>query len=230
MNTLNNHSFQPKSRRQRLLIKPALNLWKMMYNTFTVAGAPLIALLVFRPLLDKTKEFQFPINVRYPFNTKIFPLYEIAFLHQIISVTYVVIFIYNADMLIVALLVFIETQCDILCDDLQNLQDDKTINFNKKLIASITHHKEISKNLDAEFFAHLVLVIFYMLQIFAYCWFGNEVEAKSNQIPYSVFKSNWTHHSLSTRKNMMMLVMRSQKPIRLSTFNLFYLSLDIYIK
>ncbi|RZC36477.1 7tm 6 domain containing protein [Asbolus verrucosus] len=143
LKTLNDDLFQPKSLRQRQLIAPALNFWKMVYNAFTAAGAPVITLWVFRPLLNKSNEFQLPINVWYPFNTKTSPFYEIAFFHQIISVFYTVIFVYNADMLIAALMVYIGAQCDILSDDLSNLQEKSVISFNKQLANSIKHHKQI---------------------------------------------------------------------------------------
>ncbi|RZC42780.1 7tm 6 domain containing protein, partial [Asbolus verrucosus] len=88
----------------------------------------------------------------------------------------------------------------------------------------------LDHNMDVRFFVHVVLVAFYMIQIFTYCWFGNEVEIKSNQIPHSIFESDWTRHSLKIKKDMMMLIVKSQKPIKLSALNLFYLSLDVYIK
>ncbi|RZB39714.1 7tm 6 domain containing protein, partial [Asbolus verrucosus] len=126
-------------------------------------------------------------------------------------VFYSVIFLYNVDMLIASLMVFIGAQCDILCDNLRNLRGNTTASFKKKLKQFIKHHKEILKfaencnkffsfillgqflasstllsltlyrlaldeNFNVKFLAHIVLVVFYMIQIFTYCWFGNEVE------------------------------------------------------
>ncbi|RZC39102.1 7tm 6 domain containing protein, partial [Asbolus verrucosus] len=262
--------FQPKFLGQRLLIKRSLDFWKIIYNTFTAAGGPVIILWVLLPLMNKSK--QLPLSFWYPYDTKNSPLFEITCLHQIMSFFFSVIAIFNIDMLVAALMVFIGTQCDILCDDLRNLHDNITASFSENLIKSIKHHQEIlifaercneyisfillgqflassvilsfilyglalvnvkvlfDDSLDVRFFAHVVLVVFYMIQIFTYCWFGNEVEVKSNKIPYSIFESDWTRHSLTNKQNMMMLIVKSQKPIRLSAYNLFYLSLEIYIK
>ncbi|RZC38783.1 7tm 6 domain containing protein [Asbolus verrucosus] len=193
MTTLNSDIFQPKTLKQKCLVEPALNFWRIIYNAFTTIGGPVITLWLFLPLLSKNKQFQLPINVWYPYNTKTSLFYKITYIHQIFSVFYTVIFVYNADMLIAALMVYVGAQCDILCDDLRSLQDDQADNFFKKLINSIQHHEEIlrsviislilyrlalNKHLDIKFVAHIILVTFYMLQIFTYCWFGNEVIVK----------------------------------------------------
>ncbi|RZC36188.1 7tm 6 domain containing protein [Asbolus verrucosus] len=237
--TLNNGRFQPKCLRQRLLIEPALNFWKMVYNAFTASGGPVISLWVLLPLLNKSREL--PLSFWYPYNTKTSLVYEMTYLHQVVSIFYTLIAVYNIDMLIAALMVFIGAQCDILSDNLRSLQANTAASFNKKLINSIKHHQEIlsfakncnqffnvtllgqflassvilslilyrlalDKNVDIKFCAHVVLVAFYMIQIFTYCWFGNEVEIKSNQIPYSIFESEWTHYALIGKEDMMTFI------------------------
>ncbi|RZC34872.1 7tm 6 domain containing protein, partial [Asbolus verrucosus] len=185
-----------------------------------------------------SKKFQLPLQFWYPYNTKSSPFYEITYLHQAISLFYTVMAIYNIDMLIAALMIFIGAQCDILSDKLRNFESNS-------LITSIKHHQEIlisvilslvlyrlalDKILDIKLFTNLIIVVFYMIQIFTYCWFGNEVEVKSNQIPHSIYESDWTRHSLREKKNIMMLLLKSKKPIKLSAYNLFYLSLETFIK
>ncbi|RZB39518.1 7tm 6 domain containing protein [Asbolus verrucosus] len=265
MATLNTDMFQPKTIQQKMLIKPALNFWKLVYNIFTAAGGPLTSLWVFLPLLTKTKKIALPVSVWYPYDIQASPMYEITYLYQIVSVFYIVVAIYNIDMLISALMMYTGAQCDILCDNLRNLEDNESRNFNRKLIDCIRHHQEIlifAENCNEFFnliflgqffgssvlialilfrlvlnnqsyiqiFTHFLLVTFYMVQIFTYCWFGNEVQVKSRQIPYSVFESDWVQHSLEIRKSMIIFVIRSHRPVKLSAFNLFYLSLDVYIK
>ncbi|RZC37966.1 7tm 6 domain containing protein, partial [Asbolus verrucosus] len=222
MTTLNSDVFQPKNFRQRQLIAPALDFWKMVYNVFTAAGGPTVVLWLIAPLLIRTKEFQLPFKIWYPYNTKVSPLYEITYCHQTLAYVYTAISVYNADMLIAALMVFIGAQCDILSDDLRNLRDNTVVSFNKKLRNCIRHHQLI--------LTYIVTITFYLIQISTYCWFGNEAKVKSNQISHAVFESDWIHQPLERKKNILMIIIRSQKPIRLSAFNLFYLSLDIYIQ
>nr|XP_015833042.1 PREDICTED: odorant receptor Or1 isoform X4 [Tribolium castaneum] len=66
------------------------------------------------------------------------------------------------------------------------------------------------------------------LQIFLYCWFGNEVEAKSSKIPYSAFESDWTGAPIEAKKNLLIFILRTQKPIKMSAINLFSLSLETF--
>ncbi|KAJ3635808.1 hypothetical protein MTP99_008684 [Tenebrio molitor] len=68
------------------------------------------------------------------------------------------------------------------------------------------------------------------VQIFMYCWFGNEVEVKSSSIPYAVFECEWTDFPQEVKKKLLFFTMRLQKPVKLSALNLIYLSLDTFMK
>ncbi|RZB40796.1 7tm 6 domain containing protein [Asbolus verrucosus] len=80
-----------------------------------------------------------------------------------------------------------------------------------------------------EFYTLLCSMASMIVQIFTYCWFGNEVEIKSDQIAYAAFESDWTKQTLQAKKILIIFTIRTQKPIKLSTFNLFYLSLTTYM-
>ncbi|RZC32089.1 odorant receptor Or1 [Asbolus verrucosus] len=77
-----------------------------------------------------------------------------------------------------------------------------------------------------EFFTYIIYGMAIIVEIFMFCWFGNEVEIKSKNIPYATFESDWTAASLEVKKKMVFFAMRCQRPIKLSALNLFYLSLD----
>ncbi|RZC37653.1 7tm 6 domain containing protein [Asbolus verrucosus] len=68
------------------------------------------------------------------------------------------------------------------------------------------------------------------VEIFMYCWFGNEVEVKSSKIIYAVFECDWFQMSHQTKKVMIFFVSRCQKPVKVSALNLFYLSLETFVK
>ncbi|XP_068910432.1 odorant receptor Or1-like [Tenebrio molitor] len=84
--------------------------------------------------------------------------------------------------------------------------------------------------LSSEFFSCIAFTFSMTLEIFIYCWFGNEVEIKSRNVVYTVFKSNWTDASMEVKKNMIFFVMRCQRPVKMSALNLFYLSLDTFMR
>jgi hypothetical protein len=45
-----------------------------------------------------------------------------------------------------------------------------------------------------------------------------------------MFESAWITQPIPVKKNMIIFVERAQHPIKLSTFKLFYLSLDTYVR
>ncbi|RZC41655.1 7tm 6 and/or Imm37 domain containing protein [Asbolus verrucosus] len=74
----------------------------------------------------------------------------------------------------------------------------------------------------SEFYSMVTFGIAIIVEIFMYCWFGNEVEIKSSNIPYAAFESNWTEASMEVKKNLIYFILRCQKPLKMSALNLFY--------
>ncbi|RZC42226.1 7tm 6 domain containing protein [Asbolus verrucosus] len=83
---------------------------------------------------------------------------------------------------------------------------------------------------SSEFFALFAYLAAVAVQIFLYCWFGNEVEVKSRQIPYAIFESDWTGASVELKKLMVIFVERNQKPLKVMALDLFFLNLDTFMK
>ncbi|RZC41867.1 7tm 6 domain containing protein, partial [Asbolus verrucosus] len=214
------------------------------------------------------KDSRLPFLAWYPYNSKVSPFYEITYVYQIVSISFIAIANSNIDTLIAALNMYIGAQFDILCDDLRNLQDltqSASLSFNEKLTDCIQHHKKIlsfaedSNNcfnwiIFLQFFASslsISLTLFQMtvvipltnefnslfsfvsamlVEIFIYCWFGNEVEIKSSNVPYALFESDWINVDKETKRNMIIFMLRCQKPLKISALNLFYLSLETFMR
>ncbi|RZC36253.1 7tm 6 domain containing protein [Asbolus verrucosus] len=263
---INSDIFQPKSEKQKKLVKSNLSEWKRFYVIFMTNCWNAVLLFSTFPILDKSvKEYRLPFMAWYPYNTKVSPSYEITYVYQCISLLFIATTNINIDTLIAALNMYIGAQCDILCDDLQNLQnDDPSSDIDEGLMKCITHHKKIMKftSDSNKFFNWIVFVQFFasavsialslfqltvvtpfsnefytyamygvavIVEIFIYCWFGNEVELKSKKIPYAIFESDWTDASLTVKKKMVFFTMKCQTPIKLSALNLFYLSIENFI-
>ncbi|KAJ3663304.1 hypothetical protein Zmor_007605 [Zophobas morio] len=64
-----------------------------------------------------------------------------CFIATIISISVLVTADVNLDMFVVALIIFVSAQCDILCDELRN--NLRRPNFHEKFLRCIKHHKEI---------------------------------------------------------------------------------------
>ncbi|KAJ3663643.1 hypothetical protein Zmor_007884 [Zophobas morio] len=69
-----------------------------------------------------------------------------------------------------------------------------------------------------------------VVQIFLYCFFGNEVQVTSDKLSYAAFESNWMELSVATKKMLIFFTMNLQKPVQLSALDLFYLTLDTFMR
>ncbi|XP_070150161.1 odorant receptor 46a-like [Polyergus mexicanus] len=67
-----------------------------------------------------------------------------------------------------------------------------------------------------------------MLQIFFYCWYGNELELKSKNIANSIYFSNWTLTTSHERRSLILIMINSQKELTFSDKRIFTLSLDTF--
>ncbi|RZB40289.1 7tm 6 domain containing protein, partial [Asbolus verrucosus] len=138
---MNKDLFQVKTINHWNLIQPALLIWKMTYFTFWLLATSTIFMWSISPILDKSfKEYQLPFPALYPYDTQKSPFYEITYVHQVIGVFIVGTTDSNLDTLISALMTFVGAQCDILCDNLRNIDYKK---FNEQLKTCMRHHKEI---------------------------------------------------------------------------------------
>ncbi|XP_063926025.1 odorant receptor 4-like [Zophobas morio] len=221
MVTLNSEMFQPKNLRQKDMIEPSLNSWKMVYTVFSSMAYSTLFFWGTFPFLDNlVQQHQLPFLAWYPWNAKVSPLYEITYAYQMASVSFICILNLNIDTLIAALNMYTGAQCDILCDDLRHIHEFADINARlKSCVAAFS----------SQFYSSLFYVSAVVVEIFMYCWYGNEVEIKSSNIPYAVFESDWTETSLEVQKHIVFFILRCQKPIKLSALNLFYLTLDTFV-
>ncbi|KAJ3663410.1 hypothetical protein Zmor_007676 [Zophobas morio] len=259
MVTINSDLFQPKSPTQRELVEFTLNPWKKaykMYNSMTMAA---FCAWSVAPLTDGSiANHELPFPAWFPYNYKPSPFYEITFLYQFISMGVTSFINVNIDTLIAALNVYVGAQCQILCDDLRTVdlsqqlrgcikhhkailtfaeKSNKFFNwivfvqfFTSVLsIAMAMFQMTMDVPFTTDFFARVFYVTAITIQIFVYCWFGNEVTLQSGNIPSATFESNWIGKPLEVRKSLVLIILRSQKPIKMSALNLFYLSLDTFM-
>ncbi|XP_015838678.1 odorant receptor Or1 isoform X2 [Tribolium castaneum] len=252
--------FKPRNRQQVVMVQSRVNFWKKIYFMFTGMGVATMFFWALFPIMDGTvKEHRLPFLAWYPFSVNKSPFYEITYIYQIVSVFFIVIVNMNSDMLLVALMNILGVQCDLLCDNLKNIQFRERIN--EEFLRCVNHHMQIlSYASDCnKFFNTIVLAQFFttvvslgltmyqltivtpftsefysfivyggavLMEIFLYCWFGNE----SLNIPFASFGFDWTIGSVGLQKNLIIFIAKSQRPIRMSALNLFHLSLETFVK
>ncbi|XP_063925633.1 odorant receptor Or1-like [Zophobas morio] len=141
-NDLEKDIFQPTNEGQILLIEPHLKMWKVAYFVFCIPSTAVVALFAAFPILDqRIKEYRLPFSAWYPYNTKISPLYELTYLYQVIAILFMATVNVNTDILISALMMYVAAQCDILCDELRNLNASE--NIHEKIIICVRRHQAL---------------------------------------------------------------------------------------
>nr|XP_015833046.1 PREDICTED: odorant receptor Or1 isoform X7 [Tribolium castaneum] len=139
---LKTYQFKPKNIHQTQLIKPFLNLWKILYVGYSINVYLIVAMWSLLPVLNGwTWQKKLPFPARYPLDVTKSPYYELAYVYQFICIWYITVANLNLDTIIIALMMYTSCQCDLLCDDLKNLTETRF--FDKKLIECIKHHKAI---------------------------------------------------------------------------------------
>ncbi|KAJ3663554.1 hypothetical protein Zmor_007805 [Zophobas morio] len=263
MKMLNHELFQPRDVGQVVLVQPNLDSWKTIYQMFMVTALGGNLFWAAFPLFDTANgEKRLPFLAWYPYDTSISPFYQITYVHQVLTYTYIGFTHINTDTFIAALNMYISSQFDILCDNLKNLHFSNNVKAN--LVKCIKHHWLILSFAEktSQFLKSIILLQFFIsviimgitlfqitivapfsaeflflvsyemgivAQIFIYCWFGNEVEVKSNNVSFAIYGSKWPDFSKEVQKNVWFFMFRSQTPVRMSSLNVFYLSLESFM-
>nr|AWT23255.1 OR1 [Hycleus cichorii]AWT23256.1 OR6 [Hycleus cichorii] len=69
-----------------------------------------------------------------------------------------------------------------------------------------------------------------LVQLWMYCWFGNEIILKSIQVGDACYNSKWYELDSKLIKNYVFLIMeRCKRPIAISVYGLATLSLTSYV-
>nr|XP_012223384.1 PREDICTED: LOW QUALITY PROTEIN: odorant receptor 46a, isoform A-like [Linepithema humile] len=74
----------------------------------------------------------------------------------------------------------------------------------------------------------VVYTICMFVQIYVYCWSGNEVILKSMSIGDAIYRMNWPFLSINEKKELLMIMIRSSSPIKFTSSFLITLSLQSY--
>ncbi|XP_025989687.2 odorant receptor Or2 [Solenopsis invicta] len=74
----------------------------------------------------------------------------------------------------------------------------------------------------------IIYTICMFVQIYVYCWSGNEVILKSTKVGDSVYHMNWPLLSVNDRRELLMIMLRSSLPLKFTSSFLITLSLQSY--
>ncbi|XP_062564187.1 odorant receptor 94a-like [Armigeres subalbatus] len=80
-------------------------------------------------------------------------------------------------------------------------------------------------NVSSTFYMYFYLISM-LTQIFLPCYSGNDVTLKSQKLTNALYTSDWYRLALNDRKDLKMMMLRTNKPIRLKAGNFFNFNLD----
>ncbi|KAJ3663316.1 hypothetical protein Zmor_007612 [Zophobas morio] len=141
--SLNSDNFQPKTEKQVIRAQLELNTYRKInyvYRSVVIASGVFWCAI---PLSDrKVNLYGLPFNIWYPYKVGLSPFYELTYLYQFVSILYIAIANVGVDMMVGALMIYICTQCIMLCDTLKKAESRKSDVINK-ISACVNHHKDI---------------------------------------------------------------------------------------
>nr|UEN71222.1 olfactory receptor 39 [Gregopimpla kuwanae] len=84
------------------------------------------------------------------------------------------------------------------------------------------------KIMSGEFLSMILYLLAILVQIFIYCWYGNEVMIKSIEVGNAAYAMDWTLLNVNIRKNILILMIRALRPIKFTSGYIMVLSIDSY--
>ncbi|XP_072762548.1 odorant receptor 10-like [Anoplolepis gracilipes] len=82
--------------------------------------------------------------------------------------------------------------------------------------------------MESESVTLIVYTMCMFSQIYMYCWSGNEVILKSNNMGNAVYHTNWPLLSISEKKDLLIIIICSKIPLKFTSSFLITLSLESY--
>ncbi|XP_076544268.1 uncharacterized protein LOC117603483 [Osmia lignaria lignaria] len=68
-----------------------------------------------------------------------------------------------------------------------------------------------------------------LMEVYLYCWFGNEMTLKSNEVGDAIYQMDWTILPADILKDFLLIMTRSMKPVKISCGHIFILSVESFM-
>ncbi|XP_076229128.1 uncharacterized protein LOC116424882 [Nomia melanderi] len=194
-----------------------------------------------------------------PYNYSSASLYTVTYVHQVLSVTISTQMDVAYDTLFSGLMFCINSQLEILGHRLRNIRSDQRgtarecarhLNYIYDFVAKMNERFELVLCVQfltsalsmcfvlyqftqsdgnarlAEMFMYAVCML---VEIFYYCWYGNEVRLKSLEIPDVIYASDWLNLDEKTKKTLLMIMIRSRIPMQFTSAHVVSMNIDTFM-
>nr|UTN00904.1 odorant receptor [Semanotus bifasciatus] len=87
----------------------------------------------------------------------------------------------------------------------------------------------VSNYLSFDSISMCLYLILMMYQLFCYCWYGNEILVQSSDFSTDIYNTDWLLTNSNTRKSLLLMMMRVQRPTMFTAGKFALLSLPTYM-
>ncbi|XP_076377257.1 odorant receptor 4-like isoform X1 [Megalopta genalis] len=197
-------------------------------------------------------------RVWLPFEYNSATIYSLVYLHHALTTVICVTAVVAYDTLFTGLMIQIYSQFEILRHRLRNVHRNendlvkhcarhhdhiyKFANMVNNEFRAVTFIQFVQSTAVlcfglyqltmSELDGNLADIAFYitclLLQIFYFCWFGNEVKLKSLEVPDMIFEIEWTTLSNKTKKMLLMMMRRATVPIEFTSLHIVSVNVETF--
>ncbi|XP_076223492.1 odorant receptor 10-like isoform X2 [Nomia melanderi] len=259
INTLREEPFLPKNPAEvDIKMKFDKIIESNAVQFLTVVQCILMVSWVSTPIMEsKSRKLVFRSWIPYNYSSP--TLYGVTYMHQMISTTADTVMHIAVDTLFNGFLLCIYCQLEILEYRLQHLAKHEqnsakecarhhnriykyaaTVNKSFQVVLCfqfiaagsmicfniyrLTQTKITEKGIET-----IMLMFCSLLQIFYYCWYGNEVKQKSLKIPDAILASNWESLDINSKRTLLMVMLRATFPMEFTSAHVVSVNLESFM-
>ncbi|XP_078053778.1 odorant receptor 49b-like [Augochlora pura] len=220
--------------------------------------ATMMLVWVSTPIME-AKNRKLAFRAWIPYNYSSVTLYTMTYLCQYVTLTFDTMMHISCDSLFNGLLICVYCQLEILMCRLQNIKNDQkraakmcAFHHHQIYIYATNVSRSFRLVLIFQLMAAVSMVCFCiyqltqvpfggkaveqimfmfcaLIQIFYYCWYGNEVRRKSLEVPDIIFESNWTNLDNGTKKVLLMIMLRATFPMEFRSAHIMSVNLESFM-
>nr|XP_031827715.1 odorant receptor 46a-like [Nomia melanderi] len=218
-------------------------------TVFTSVFGSCVLIIWITSLIRDTRNRVLAFRAWVPYNYSSPTLYTVTYTHQALSVTVSSLMNIAYDTLFSGLMFSIYSQLEILGHRLRNIRSDQR-GTARDFVAKMNERFELVLCVQfltsalsmcfvlyqftqsdgnarlAEMFMYAVCML---VEIFYYCWYGNEVRLKSLEIPDVIYASDWLNLDEKTKKTLLMIMIRSRIPMQFTSAHVVSMNIDTFM-
>ncbi|XP_076377243.1 odorant receptor 49b-like isoform X1 [Megalopta genalis] len=220
--------------------------------------ATMMLVWVSTPVME-AKNRKLPFRAWIPYNYSSATLYMVTYLYQYVTLTLDTMMHIGCDSLFSGLLICVYCQLEILKHRLQNIKNDQNRSANicafhhhqiyiyasklsrsfrimlcYQLVATVSMvcfsiFQLTQARLNGKAVEHVMFMICVLIQLFYYCWYGNEVRRKSLEVPDMIFESNWMNLDNESKKVLLVIMLRGTFPMEFKSAHIMSVNLESFM-